>query len=144
MENVSRREVLMTAGAAAAVACLAGCQSQKDKEKPPLITSGTVNVGPATDYPAGRANGKFLETYGIIIANESGTRVAIRPKCTHQGCTAKWNEPNHDYECPCHGSKFSLMGLPTKGPATRPLPMVACETLADGTLSVDLTKLYAR
>jgi len=35
-----------------------------------------------------------------------------------------------------------MLGIPVKGPATKPLALVACKTEADGTLTVDLTKLY--
>ena len=142
MEALTRRDALAVAGTlAVSCAVLPGCQTQ-DKDKPALITTGTVNVGPAADFPAGRANQKYLATHGIIIANDSGTRVAIRPKCTHQGCTTKWNEETRVFECPCHGSRFSMLGIPVKGPATKPLPLVACKTEADGTLTVDLSKLY--
>jgi cytochrome b6-f complex iron-sulfur subunit len=144
--SATRRETLATIGAAAAVACvgatLGGCQQNKDKDKPPLITSGTVNIGPAADYPAGRTNQKFVETYGIIIANDSGTRVAIRPKCTHLGCTVTWDQSARGYECPCHHSKFSMLGLPLSGPAKKNLPLVTCDPQPDGTLTVDLSKLY--
>jgi cytochrome b6-f complex iron-sulfur subunit len=143
MEDLTRRDLLVAAGAVAVASCAAlqGCQIQ-EKDKPTLITTGTVNIGPASDFPAGRANLKFLTTYGIIIANDSGTRVAIRPKCTHQGCIAEWDEKARGYECPCHGAKFTMLGIPLPGPAKKPLPLVACAVEADGTLTVDLTKLY--
>ena len=141
MDGLTRREALGTTGSVIGAACLLGACQMHDKDTPPLITSGTVNVGPATNYPAGRA--KLLPTYGIFIANDSGTPVAIRPKCTHLGCTVKWNESSHGYACPCHGSQFSLLGLPTAGPAKRPLPLIACGHENDGTLTVDLSRLYA-
>ena len=144
MEDLTRRDLLVAAGAVAVASCAAlqGCQIQ-EKDQPVLITAGTVNIGPASDFPAGRANLKFLTTYGIIIANDSGTRVAIRPKCTHQGGIVEWDEKARGYVCPCHGSRFSILGIPVKGPAIKPLPLVACQTEADGTLTVDLTKLYS-
>jgi Rieske Fe-S protein len=143
MENLTRRKVLVAAGtAAASCALLSGCQLQED-DKPPQITTGTVNIGPASDFPAGRVNQKYLALYGIMIANDSGTRVAIRPKCTHKGCAVKWNNDTRAYECPCHGARFNMLGIPVKGPAIKPLAMVACTVEADGTLMVDLTKLYS-
>jgi Rieske Fe-S protein len=144
MECVTRREALACAGAVAAISCAgglwSGCQA---KAKAVTITSGTVNVGPAADFPAGTVSAKFLEHYGMYLANESGTRVAIRPKCTHQGCTVKWVVGDREYECPCHHSKFSMLGLPLAGPATKPLALVTCTEEMDGTLVVDLTKLYS-
>ena len=141
---MTRREALATVAAGAAVVscgCLAGCQTEK--EKPPLITSGVVSLGPASEFPAGGAYTRFVETYGIVVVNDSGTPLAIRPKCTHKGCTAKWNPKDAQFECPCHGSRFNLLGQPLQGPATRPLPAVPLQAQADGTVSVDLTKLYS-
>ena len=144
MEGITRREALATTGAAVALSCLLGTCQNPDKAKPPLVSSGTVPVGTAEDYPAGTANGKYLATYGIFIANDSGTPVAIRAKCTHMGCTVAWKAGDRGYECPCHHSKFSLLGLPLIGPATRPLFVIACARQPDGTLTVDLTKLNAQ
>jgi nitrite reductase/ring-hydroxylating ferredoxin subunit len=145
MIQVTRREVLRAAGATAAAACagglLAGCQGMLP---PPEVTSGTVNIGPASDYPAGAASMKFQVKYGIIIANDSGTRVALLSQCTHLGCTnLAWVDALRGYECPCHHSKFDLLGVPTAGPAKKPLAKVVCQREPDGTLTVDLTKLYS-
>ncbi len=99
--DITRREILARsalttaaavatcAACAAAPAALTGCAAM-DKKKA-AITTGTVNIGPADQFPAGTANVSLMPTYGIIITNDSGTALAIRPKCTHQGCTVKWN-----------------------------------------------------
>lgn len=146
MENLSRREAVAAACAlAAACAGIGGCRSieSKEKEQPAQITSGTVSLGKASEFPAGTAHLQFLALYGIVVVNDSGMPVAVRPKCTHQGCAVKWTEEQRQFVCPCHGSRFSLLGLPTHGPAQRPLPAVACAEGADGTVTVDLTRLYA-
>ncbi len=44
----------------------------------------------------------------------------IMPKklrCTHLGCALKWNEEEHCYECPCHGSKYDELGNVLESPA---------------------------
>jgi Rieske Fe-S protein len=147
--TVTRRDVLVNAagvGAAIAVAgcacgALGGCELNKDKPK--VTTTGRVNIGPAADYPAGTANTSQLAKYGIVVTNDSGVPLAIRPKCTHKGCTAKWDEKDFRFECPCHGSEFNLLGQAIKGPAKNPLPSVVAQRQPDGTLEVDLDKLYA-
>lgn len=146
MDGFSRREVLGVMGVAAVSCCgLAGCKSMEEKseEKPAQVTSGTVTLGPASDFPAGSVHLQFQAQYGIIVVNDSGTPAAIRPKCTHKGCVVAWKDDERQFVCPCHGSEFSILGLPTHGPAERPLPAIACMKAADGTVSVDLTKLYA-
>ena len=147
MNGFTRREalsVLGTTAVAAGVCGLNACQTDPMKEeKPPTITSGTVTIGPVVEYPAGSASVKFVELYGIVVVNDSGTPVAIRPKCTHMGCIAKWKDETHTFECPCHGSIYNMLGQPIKGPAKRPLPAIACRRNDAGILTVDLTKLYS-
>jgi cytochrome b6-f complex iron-sulfur subunit len=144
MDELSRREVVGAGIAGLALALLGGCaNAMKDKETRPLVVSGLVNLGPASDYPAGTANTQFLATYGIVLANDSGTVIAIRPKCTHRGCIAKWDEEHRKFVCPCHGSEYNLLGEPIKGPAKQALPAVPTIKNVDGTLSVDLDRLYA-
>jgi Rieske Fe-S protein len=146
MEEVSRREVVLGAmgAAAAGVVCcgVAGCGAMK-KDEPKVIQTGVVNIGSAGKYPAGKVNQQWLGMYGIVVANDSGPVMAIRPRCTHLYCTVKWKAADFQFECPCHGSKFDLIGRVTEGPAKRPLAAVEAEAAGDGTLTVDLDRLYA-
>ena len=41
------------------------------------------------------------------------------PRCTHLGCALKWNEAEHSWDCPCHGSRFEEDGDLINNPATR-------------------------
>ena len=143
--EVTRRELLILSAAGTAAvslaAPLAGCMAREEKK--PLITTGTVNIGPAANFPAGTAKTQFADIYGIVIVNSSGEPLAVRPRCTHMGCIAKWEETDHEFVCPCHGSRYDLGGHVTKGPAKWPLPAVRADRQPDGSLTVDLGKLYA-
>ena len=45
--------------------------------------------------------------------------IAVRPNCTHQGCTVEWK--SNQFACPCHGSRFGADGKVRNGPAEKPL-----------------------
>jgi nitrite reductase/ring-hydroxylating ferredoxin subunit len=117
-----------------------GCQTAKEKE--PVVTTGVVNIGPSGNFPAGTANTVFQAKYGIVVVNDSGTPLAIRPQCTFAPAPLKWDPRTVQFVCAAHGCRFDLLGRVTKGPATRNLGGVVAQPQADGTLTVDLNKLY--
>ena len=39
------------------------------------------------------------------------------PRCPHLGCALRWNEAEHSWDCPCHGSRFHEDGTLLDGPA---------------------------
>ncbi len=41
-----------------------------------------------------------------------------KPRCPHLGCALQWNEQEHSWDCPCHGSRFAEKGTLLDGPAT--------------------------
>jgi menaquinol-cytochrome c reductase iron-sulfur subunit len=43
------------------------------------------------------------------------------PICPHLGCDYSWSDLDKKFECPCHGSVFSIEGAVLGGPAPRPL-----------------------
>jgi cytochrome b6-f complex iron-sulfur subunit len=45
----------------------------------------------------------------------------LSSRCTHLGCTVRWDNEEQLLRCPCHGSRFSDDGKVVKGPAERPL-----------------------
>ena len=46
---------------------------------------------------------------------------ALSSVCTHLGCMTRYQPESALIACPCHGSRFSLEGKVTAGPAPRPL-----------------------
>jgi len=63
---------------------------------------------------------------GVVIENEKlavykdgkGRIHMFSAKCTHVGCTVRWNELEKSFDCPCHGSRFQgQTGNVVNGPA---------------------------
>lgn len=78
----------------------------------------------------------------IYVAHGPEGFYAMSATCTHLGCLTRF-EPEHGrIFCPCHGSRFSLDGQVTNGPAPRPLPRLWL-ALEDGQLVVDAAKVVA-
>ncbi|BBW98020.1 FAD-dependent oxidoreductase [Geobacillus sp. FSL W8-0032] len=62
-------------------------------------------------------NGKRAGAY----KDEAGMLHVVDTTCTHMGCELEWNGGDRTWDCPCHGSRFSVDGAVVEGPATRPL-----------------------
>lgn len=56
-----------------------------------------------------------------VYRDEKGNATTLSAKCTHMGCTVKWNAAERTWDCPCHGSRFAPTGEVVNGPAERPL-----------------------
>ncbi|MBT2510396.1 FAD-dependent oxidoreductase [Streptomyces sp. ISL-98] len=85
----------------------------------------TSHVDSVTDIPPGsgavvRLEGKQCAVY----RDETGHATALSARCTHLGCLVQFNDAEHVWECPCHGSRFGTDGSLLHGPATRPLEPV--------------------
>ena len=62
-------------------------------------------------------------TYLVITDEPAIAPYAIKPKCTHLGCTVNWQPDQHRFVCPCHGSQYDDQGRVLHGPARRSLPL---------------------
>ena len=60
--------------------------------------------------------------HSVWVVKHSPDEVTVfSPICTHLGCYFKWDAGTGHFECPCHGSVFSMDGKVLGGPAPRPL-----------------------
>ncbi|HUA09258.1 MAG TPA: ubiquinol-cytochrome c reductase iron-sulfur subunit [Candidatus Acidoferrales bacterium] len=74
-----------------------------------------------TDLPKAGTLPYFDGSYDIVTMNF----VILSPICPHLGCRPIWSDDANRFQCPCHGSQFSLDGEHLAGPAPRgmdPLP----------------------
>ncbi|MEV6653680.1 FAD-dependent oxidoreductase [Streptomyces sp. NPDC051219] len=67
-----------------------------------------------------------------VYRDESGTAHAVTARCTHLGCVVAFNNAERTWECPCHGSRFSIDGDVVHGPANRPLDKRDVEDSREG------------
>jgi glycine/D-amino acid oxidase-like deaminating enzyme/nitrite reductase/ring-hydroxylating ferredoxin subunit len=75
------------------------------------------------DVPPGQAGvlRRGLTQTGIY-RDPAGTVHAVSMRCTHLGCLLRFNGAETSWDCPCHGSRFTVDGAVLEGPATDPLP----------------------
>ncbi|NWN80668.1 Gamma-glutamylputrescine oxidoreductase [Bacillus paralicheniformis] len=64
-----------------------------------------------------RVGGKRAGAY----RDENGQLHMVDTTCTHMGCEVEWNDGEKTWDCPCHGSRFSIDGEVIEGPAVMPL-----------------------
>ena len=68
--------------------------------------------------------GKLVEVNGQRAGahrDGQGKLHVVDTTCTHMGCEVSWNSAETSWDCPCHGSRFSIEGDIIEGPAVRPL-----------------------
>ncbi|MHC2991006.1 hypothetical protein OB13_05190 [Pontibacter sp. HJ8] len=65
-------------------------------------------------------DGKTLEIDKEKVAayrDEAGKLHVVSSVCTHMGCIVHFNNAEKSWDCPCHGSRFSVEGEVLEGPA---------------------------
>lgn len=71
----------------------------------------------------------------------NGGLMAIWQKCVHLGCRVPWCETSQGFECPCHGSKYNLLGEYESGPAPRNLDRFVVEVSENNRLIVKTSQV---
>ena len=78
--------------------------------------------------------GKVIKIDGEKVAlfkDEHGDLHAINPVCTHMKCSVAWNNAEQTWDCPCHGSRFSIDGAMLTGPASHDLEKIEVRALIE-------------
>lgn len=82
------------------------------------------------DRPTKTPDELGLDEGGVVSLNgrragaykdEKGELHCVDTTCTHLGCEVEWNHGDRSWDCPCHGSRFSIHGDVLEGPADKPL-----------------------
>lgn len=147
-----RNFVVLATVTAAATACACDCalaaeasQDSKSKGKPPPPNEGTVNVGKKAKYDKDGVSDEFAKSNRVLVVRHAGKIYAPTATCTHKNCAVKLKEnANKEKEivCPCHGSRFTVQGTSTKGPAKGSLYRYALSVNGDGDIIVNKEKQF--
>lgn len=74
----------------------------------------------------GALDGSQFAELGVAV----GGLMAIWQRCVHLGCRVPWCATSQGFECPCHGSKYNVVGEYEAGPAPRNLDRFVVEEKA--------------
>jgi glycine/D-amino acid oxidase-like deaminating enzyme/nitrite reductase/ring-hydroxylating ferredoxin subunit len=90
------------------------------------LVGGRLGSVPASDALDELALGesKIVRLDGERVAahrDGEGQLHVVSAVCTHLGCVVAWNGAETTWDCPCHGSRFTVDGAVLNGPATVPL-----------------------
>ncbi|MFQ5766536.1 MAG: ubiquinol-cytochrome c reductase iron-sulfur subunit [Acidobacteriota bacterium] len=77
------------------------------------------------------------ESHHVYVLRSSQGFWALSSVCTHLGCITRYRPEERIIACPCHGSRFSLDGEVTAGPAPRPLRWLQMDLSPKGEITVD-------
>jgi glycine/D-amino acid oxidase-like deaminating enzyme/nitrite reductase/ring-hydroxylating ferredoxin subunit len=69
--------------------------------------------------------GKIVELNGKkygVYCDEQDQLHYVDAVCTHLKCIIRWNNDEKSWDCPCHGSRFTIDGKVMNGPANDALP----------------------
>jgi len=121
--------------AASAGVVVIGCGGPKKMKTQPATREGDIvelEIDKVADLgaPGGMAaiQAKGMKPILVMRLEDQQFR-AMSMKCTHLGCTVRWDNEEQVLRCPCHGSRFADDGRPTKGPAKRPLQQFPTQLL---------------
>jgi glycine/D-amino acid oxidase-like deaminating enzyme/nitrite reductase/ring-hydroxylating ferredoxin subunit len=70
------------------------------------------------------------EGHVAVCRDRSGALHSVSAVCTHLGCHVAWNQAEQSWDCPCHGSRFSVDGSVINGPAVTVLPPMPASSAA--------------
>jgi len=80
---------------------------------------GTGASSLKVSFPERPEKDTVLFSSGVYLTGARDRIYALSERCPHLGCRLAYNEAEHCFQCPCHGSQFSPKGSLQKGPATK-------------------------
>ena len=135
-----RDSFLSVAGAMVAV----GVNKSTALAMPLEFTSAVKTSGHMRSYSVPAGDGAQIDKDNeVILVRWQGAMYAFDLSCPHQNTALKWNDHDHEFQCPKHHSKFQPDGTyePGSGRATRNMDRFAISREGAG-VAVDLDTLF--
>jgi cytochrome b6-f complex iron-sulfur subunit len=119
--ETSRRGFLIATATVAAALGLPVLSTLGDPPStaPAAGAAAPIDAGALGDFSADGVTETFAKTGKFFIIREDGKLYASSSLCTHKRCVLTFQD--NELYCKCHRSEFDLTGVPTAGPAKRPL-----------------------
>jgi cytochrome b6-f complex iron-sulfur subunit len=139
-DEIARRKMLSALGLGALTAMGLGAAVSGYQFLEPSVLyeeDARVAIGRPEDISPGTV--LVVPKHKLYVIRSPGGFFALSSVCTHLGCMTRYVPENHQLACPCHGSRFSLEGKVTAGPAPRPLRRLRM-SVERGVLIVDRGK----
>jgi cytochrome b6-f complex iron-sulfur subunit len=142
-EELARRKMLTLLGTGALAAAGLGTAITGFRFLEPSVLyeeDARVGVGRPEDIAPGTV--LVIAKHRLYVIRSTAGFYALSSVCTHLGCMTRYVPEDAQIACPCHGSRFSVDGKVTAGPAPRPLRRLQM-TVERGVLVVDASKEVA-
>ncbi len=75
----------------------------------------------------------------LVLEDSDGAVHALNARCTHEGCTVRYEPGEALISCACHNARFDLDGRVLSGPPPRPLPKYLAQRGDDGGIVVSIS-----
>jgi cytochrome b6-f complex iron-sulfur subunit len=112
------------------------------KKKTETSAFSVIDAGSTSTYEPGTVT-TFARGQFYLVCLEDGGLLALSAKCTHLGCIVPWDKENKKFICPCHSSKFDMLGNVLSSPAPRALDLFEVSIMNE-TIQVDIGKRIKR
>jgi len=143
---MERRAFFRAAGLALASLGLLGVGA-RDAEAMPIGAIGEITgrdgaLAEEKHYAVPTTDGVVIDKdNSVIIARAAGKVYAFSLACPHRNTALKWDEGDHEFQCPKHHSRYRSDGVFIDGRSTRNMDRMAIRR-AGNELIVDIDKLY--
>ncbi len=106
-------------------------------EPNPMFKAGKPSEYPLEEGKPATVDLRWQREQRVWIVTSPEGIYAFEAKCTHLGCTPRWEAASLKFKCPCHGSNFDPEGDVVAGPAPKPLYRLNVNLSGDGQLVVN-------